>query len=496
MRQYDEGMRSSLFFARTGALAACAACALAQPPFRTLHLTAFDKSGQAITDLAPGDVQISDDGKPQQVLFLHLNDEKPAPPAGALAPREFSNQAGFRPGATVILFDLLNGTFTDRNFITSTILKSLENVENPGNIFLYILTNNGNLYPVRPIPKDVSGATEQEDWTAQAKSLLDNAIQNVFGLRGVDTLQSMEANREIMTYHALHELGATAMPLPGRKTIVWTSQGFSTQVDLGGHCQSLTVEGVKALCNGNFVDFMPPARRLAMALDAAGVTIDPVDEAEASVHVMAREMFDTLAGVTGGKTFPRGGTPAAVAASMTAARLNYTLGYEPPAKNWNGKFHKVKVTCARKNVQIQAEDGYFADQPADQTVSLVDAAATVSGNMRDIAVAALVSPGGAPDTLHVQVKIGPAGVLLAPKDGHFTGSLALVAVGLTDQGPKQLGKPSALDLNLTQAEYETAQKGLSTTEDVPTPAGVRTVRIVVVDRWTNRVGSVTFPAKM
>lgn len=44
-------------------------------------------------------------------------------------------------------------------------------------------------------------------------------------------------------------------------------------------------------------------------------------------------------------------------------RFCYTLSYQPAAKSWNGKFHKVKLTCARKDVQIRAEDAYVANVP-------------------------------------------------------------------------------------------------------------------------------------
>jgi VWFA-related protein len=490
--------RTTLRAARLAAVAACALCAPAQPPFRQLHVVALDKSGQPVTDLTSADLKVSDDGKPQQILFLRLNDSKPAPPA-PLGPREYSNQAGLGPGATIILFDLLNGSgdFSDRNFISGTILKALEKVENPASVFFYILTNKGALYPVHPIPKTPPAANAaEENWATHARALLDSAIQNFYGLRPID--QRIPANDAITTFHALHELASIAMALPGRKSIVWTTHAFPLQMGLGGECHDMVVENVKAPCTGNFVDFTPPARHLAAEIAGAGISIYPVDESESAVHVLAQEMLETFSGLTGGKDFPRGGTPQAVETALVAAHLNYTLGYQPAAgaKNWNGKFHKVKVACVRKDVQIQTEDGYVADAPMDQTAALIETAAMRSSDLPEIGLRVAVAPGSAPHTLQLKVKIGPSGVLLVPKDGRFTGELGFVVVGLTDQGPKQLDTPSAMKLNLTQAEYETAQKGISTTEEVPAPDSVHQVRVVVVDRWGNRVGSLTVPASL
>ena len=42
------------------------------------------------------------------------------------------------------------------------------------------------------------------------------------------------------------------------------------------------------------------------------------------------------------------------------ARTNYSLEYEPPARNWDGKYHKLRVTVARKGIRIQSEHGYYA----------------------------------------------------------------------------------------------------------------------------------------
>jgi VWFA-related protein len=482
------------FALRDAALVAFAWCAMAQPPFRQLHLVALDKSGQPVTDLTAADLKITDEGKAQQVVFLLLNNNKPATPA-PLGPHEYTNQTGVQPGAAIILFDLLNGTgdFNDRNFITSTILKGLEHVETPASVYLYILTNKGVLYPVHAIPKSPAAGAE-ETWATQAKTLIDGAIQNVFGIRPID--QRIPANDLITTFHALRELASLTMALPGRKSIIWTTHAFPLLMDFGGHCHDVEVENVKAPCTGNFVDFTPPARHLAEEIDSAGVTLYPVDETESAVRVLSRDMLDTFAGLTGGKALARGGTPQALETAMLGMHLNYTLGYDPGAKNWNGKFHKVKATTSRKDVQIQTEDGYIADQPVEETAGLVEGAAVRNSDLPEIGLTVTVARGSAPDALQLKVKIGPSGLQLIPQDGHFTGDLAFVVVGMTDQGPKQLGKPSAINLNLTQAEFETAQKGLATTAEVPAPSSVHQVRVVVVDRWSNRVGSVTFPAAL
>ena len=308
--------------------------------------------------------------------------------------------------------------------------------------------------------------------------------------------QQIPANDLVTTFHVLHELASLSMSLPGGKSIIWTTHAFPLQIDFGGRCVDVTVEGVKAPCTGRFVDFTPPARHLAAEMDGAGVSIYPVDETQSAAAVLKHDMLETFAGLTGGKAFVRGGTPEALETATVAMHLNYTLGYDPGAQNWNGKFHKVKVTCLRKDVQIQAEDGYIADAPVDETAGLVEGGAVRPSDLPDIELKVAAAPGGQPNTVQLKVTIGPSGLLLIPQGDRYTGDLGLVVVGITDQGPKQLTKPSEIKLNLTQADYQTAQKGLSTDEQVPVPDGVRDLRLIVVDRWWNRVGTLTFPAAL
>jgi hypothetical protein len=73
--------------------------------------------------------------------------------------------------------------------------------------------------------------------------------------------------------------------------------------------------------------------------------------------------MDTLAQfaeLTGGR--PDGGKDigAAVRQAINDARSSYQIGYYPPETNWDDKYHKLRVTCTRKGVRIQAKTGYYA----------------------------------------------------------------------------------------------------------------------------------------
>jgi len=41
----------------------------------------------------------------------------------------------------------------------------------------------------------------------------------------------------------------------------------------------------------------------------------------------------------------------------------YSLGYYPENKNWDGKFRKIEISAAEKGYRVYARKGYYANQP-------------------------------------------------------------------------------------------------------------------------------------
>jgi len=107
--------------------------------------------------------------------------------------------------------------------------------------------------------------------------------------------------------------------------------------------------------------------------------------------------------------------------------------------------------------------------------------------------AATASRGSAANTVRFEVRIGPVGLFVVPQAGRITGELELAFVGLTAKGPVRLAKPDILALRLTADEWKNAGNGIAAAKELPAPQSVSQVRIVVVDRWAARVGSLTVP---
>jgi VWFA-related protein len=487
-------MKSFMF--RAAIFAACACCAPAQSQVVRLNVVATDKQGQPVTDLKAEDLRVTDDGKPQPLVMFRVNDSR-HPTSAPLGRHEYANQTpGTPPGATVIVFDFLNGSFTDREYMVLTLVKALANVEKPANVYLYLLTNNGTLYPIHPLPEPGAGpAALDPNWTSKAKPLLDAAIQRVYGFRPVDDRDI--GVRVVTTAQVLYGLGGDLSALPGRKDVVWITNGFRLQTNFGGLCRNIVVFGVTAPCTGNFVDFTPVVRYLSAKLDSVGVSMYPVDEwnVDGGDRMLVKETLDIFAGMTAGRSYVSGGTKMAIPDALQATQFCYTAAYQPAARNWDGKFHKVRITTARKGIQLQFEQGYIATPPADETPALLQEAASSSSDLSAIGLRATVTPGAGPHTLHIQLRIDPSHLTIVQQNGRYSGQLALLYAGVANDGVKQLAKPSNLKLDWTAEQYDGESKdGIPVTEDLAAPDGIRQIRIVIVDTNSNQVGTLTVPA--
>src|SRR5258708_22148211 len=124
---------------------------------------------EPVPDLKAADFQVSDQGKPQRIVFFRGKANAAAP-----APHEFSNRAGAPPHSTVILFDLLNENQSDRQKVSRMVGRSLQQLESGDALYFYLLTLEGNLSPIHAI-----GGKSGDDstWTREIEKTLDKGMK-------------------------------------------------------------------------------------------------------------------------------------------------------------------------------------------------------------------------------------------------------------------------------------------------------------------------------
>jgi VWFA-related protein len=307
----------------------------AQPPVRNVDLraVAVDSAGLPVPDLTASDFKVYDNGSPQKILSVHLNQSD-------------------GPSALVILFDLLNSSFSSRGEIWAVMKRSLAHLASAGNLYLYLLVDDGSLYPVHPLGSPDGAADAKAagaNWLENIVPELDDAMKKTSQLRPQDLRRDSPVGismRFNATGRALDEMRARMAPFAGAKELLWVTYGIPSTIPQAGH---------------EYWDGVPTLRQLGTRFRQSGIvmyTADPGMNLERGV--LERDGLEILTGVTGGRSFSNVDLSRAIAQAQSDARTNYSVEFEPSGHSWDGKFHKLRVAVARKGVHVQAENGYFA----------------------------------------------------------------------------------------------------------------------------------------
>jgi VWFA-related protein len=431
-----------------------------------------------------------EDGKAQDIAFFRFT--------GGWAPQakpahgEYSNRAGAAWHATVVLMDLLTERIMSDAMVGREVADSLKNLESSEGLYLYILTQRGELYPIHPLPGPDTEVTETaEPWTRNINPMLQAALKGLTGFKPVD-------DRDIkyrfdLTMNALRDLGSRMSIVSGRKNLVWITHG----IPLVGF----------ALSTQSRLDFTNPLRWFCEQLQEAQIVVYTVDQsvagAGAAVGSYSAESLEEYTDITGGRSYSSDAADGAIRQARMDSRANYEIAYYSRPLNPDGKHHKIRVTCARKEVRLQTEHGFYAVAPPVSAADFVpsafrsrelpiemEAAAHSPFDAAEIGLRVSLSPDPIDKPL-IEVHIDAADLLPRPTRDPDAGKV-FVAFVAYDEGMKPAEHPVVV--SLTPEQFAAAAQGeISLREAIPVAQGIRKVRVIVLDAALGAVGSVTIP---
>jgi VWFA-related protein len=134
--------------------------------------------------------------------------------------------------------------------------------------------------------------------------------------------------------------------VPGPKEMLWVTYGIPSTIHF---------------VDRTWFDGATPLRQMGARFVRSEITIytaDPVISVQRGI--LNRDALDILTGATGGHTFSTIALERAITQIEADARTSYRIEYQPPAANWDGAYHKLHITAARKGVHLQTELGYYA----------------------------------------------------------------------------------------------------------------------------------------
>jgi VWFA-related protein len=481
MYAYGEAMRNVFLWT----MIACAIPALAQsndpvPPHRliTLNVSATNSRDEPVTDLKLDDLQLREDGKPQPLVFFRFAgaNSKTAPPT----PGEFANHP--TPPPVVILLDRWNERLVMSSRSGIELGTAIQRLETVGNVYIYFLTNKGELAPVHPMPgtgEDLH--VEANPSPAELRAELDRGIQEYQGFRTRDDL-SVRINT---TFQALEALMAKIGGQAGRKSLIWVTEGIPLIVRTGPT---------------GTVDFTSQVRGLSELAARSQIAIYSVDQTNgtgASELSRTLEMFSAL---TGGRWYGRDDAAHALADALIDARGAYRIGYYSAAPEKDGKEYKIRLDTPRKGVHLLARQG-FTSGVAGPDPDQIETAAFNNQidsplDAADIRLRVALSRTQPAGTIHFDIHVDPADVLIEHIGELYNAKLDVMVAFYSGGLLKGTSPATRTVLGFTQAQLDPANKeGFLLPLNLPVGSDIQNARVIVFDPGSQALGSVTVPTK-
>jgi VWFA-related protein len=337
-----------------------------------------DKKGRHVTDLGPGDFEVFQDGRPQPVTavsYVELEDgwvdTSGLPPlrVDALKPADARR-------VIAVVVDDLRMSFESIYRARHGIRQFLDAQFEPGDLGTIVTTSGAGASQLTYSPTALKAAASRlrfSLWNQQAASALA-PISGMEDFLGTDLGFLERTFAESAIYRLVEVIGAVRS-LPGRKSVVLVSEGFS--VFGFGMDNAYIRELLQRL-----VDRANRAGVVIYAVDPRGLVVTGLTAADSghgnAARLMAarsaalRESQDGLrfvAGETGGFAVVNSNDIAlGFKRIMADQRGYYLIGYQPEAGTLHPKsdaeFRKVRIKVKPKGLKIRTRAGFYG-QPTE-----------------------------------------------------------------------------------------------------------------------------------
>jgi VWFA-related protein len=201
-----------------------------------------------------------------------------------------------------------------------------------------------------------------------------------------------------------------------------------------------------------------------------------------------------LADATGGRVFRRsGGISDELKGVVEDGHAAYQLSFYPQGPA-DGQFHTITVnlTTYQKGVSLRYRTGYlFAKEPATLKERFQQAVwLPTDANQLTVTAQPVAFQGG----LRVKITVAAGDLSLEGKDGRSIGNLDVFLVQRDDPGQRAQVEGRRLGLQLKASTLQELRKnGLTVERTVQLKPSITSIRVLVVDENSGRMGSVTIP---
>jgi VWFA-related protein len=366
---------------------------------------------------------------------------------------------------------------------------------------------------------------------------IGQAIRDALGSQ--DTFQKLQ--RMNITLNALDVLGRAVAGYPGRKNLVWLSAEFPVTFSPNSNPYNQAANpfntNVKNETNHQLHDLYneaPPMQQTAALLAAVQIAVYPIDvsglvsqgtgiditasttnlnnpdlqtESQTAGQRQTTSLWDAheamtdIARQTGGEAFyGTNDLKGAMSRSMDEGSNYYTLAYSPANHDWNGKYRKIEVK-SDNSAKLTFRRGYYAVPESRYNGDRASAAMTVAMrfSVPEFTMLFLKVQVLPPDAEHKKVRVDYAVDAndIAFADGPEQRKVASVDfVATAWDKDLNLVAHAGETMNTTlrpDAYAQVLRTGLPFHQELDLQPGTYTLRLGVLDRGNQKIGTVDVP---
>ena len=508
-----------------------------------------DKSGNHVQGLSRTDFEILEAGKEQKISsFEEIQTTRALLSPSPARAGEYRNDgaSGDAPRSlTIIALDTINTPYLDQSYGRKQLLRYLaDNVQAGQSIGLIAITSRGvkvihnlssNPAELTEALKKVKGdlpllegvdidtraaaATGADLDPASAASLpLGSTAVNLedFVTQGDAAIARMQQDRAIeATVKAFLEVAWSLSGIPGKKSLIWATGGFPFFMDTpsavpGGYLSILYERAVQALNDAEISVYPIDVRGLvnyypnADASQRGARLNNSYTQSLSARSWLETTTLDTLkdfAEMTGGRAFYNtNDLTTSFARAADDAADYYLLTYYLDTRNTKPGWRPLKVKVHRPGTEVRARSGFFiTNATVNPTLAhQTDMTLALTSPFESTGIPLAVhwkntATEGEKKEVQFGLHVAPEGVTIEGERNLVNLDIAVVALRsktgvAADTVSQTLEGPTSAD-TLTKLRAD----GLTYNNTLRLPAGQYTVRFVVRDNPSGKVGSVTAP---
>lgn len=455
--------------------------------------------------------------------------------------REFSNLhfTDYAPRRiNIVVLDTINTKWSDQVYAKQQLVKFLSSSVTANDLTSLLVLTRGGVRVVHDFTADPNVLVSalhrvkgQVDMMAgeNADAVAENAGSDQASAEAADLLSAIDEAERSMAQHiqesaidatldGFEAIANAFAGVPGRKALVWISGGFPFRIEKPGDVIASRFQ----MRFDRFFEKLNHANISMYPIDARGLVYTGLTAADSLTSASGRRMnptavlrgrgqqnlatldtFNSFAEMTGGRAFYNTNDLAhAMERAADDSSSYYVLGYYVKSGEGKPGWRTLKVKVRRGGVQVRARSGYFASVDHETDPEQL--------RKRDISEA-LASPFDAtavPLTVRVvgeqpgeqnkkavlfEIILPPGSVQVDTGDQNHM-NFQLVAVARSAASKSAGGADQTVDGHLKPETLERVQRaGFTYRQQLSMPPGEYSVKFVVRDNVSGRVGSVTAP---